>query len=102
MSRRPELQTRAVLERRSGAVDGYLKFAFNIAQPAKNVFDVSPDVANDFGQTTLGVHHHQIPVLNMKLLNLPRAFATHNLDQMDQHFLRFCEPACSLHCLPCP
>ncbi|KAK5453478.1 hypothetical protein LTS15_006663 [Exophiala xenobiotica] len=86
VSRHPKLKDSDVRDKRKGAVDGYLKFRFNIAEPGKNVFQEL--AAGMFGQTNFGIHH-QVPVFDKTIPHLPRGFDTPQLDLMDQHLLRF-------------
>lgn len=73
-----------VVQQKSGAVNGYLKFTFGFPESSNVSFDKQ---RANFGQTTFGIHHPQPPSLNQRIL---QGFAAAKLDSMDQGFLRFC------------
>lgn len=81
---------KAFLMPENGFINGYIKFSF---RPAENTFEPSQKNV-DYQNSSLGIHHRDIPVLpsGENILPLPKHFG-HNmkLDPTDRKLLRFCE-----------
>lgn len=82
---------------KDGAVDGYLKFRWGLPESSTICSSHSRGAKGNYGSSTFGVHHQEMPSLGQGIPKLPRSFAVPDLDQLDKQFFRFCEPLSSFN-----